>query len=69
MKQSGQESPEDISIGRGVGGLLQVKGLPGKGVSESHVVRDKEVVEVDVVRHRPQLKAHSAENGAINPTS
>ena len=60
-----QESPEDISIGRCVGGLLQVKGLSCKGVGEPHVVRDQEVVEVDVVRHRPQLEAHSAENGAM----
>ena len=54
-------TPCSLTVGRGVGSLLQVEGLPGEGVGQVDVVRDEEVVEVEAVGHGPQLQPDPAD--------
>ena len=56
-----ENSPQKISIRRGIGSLFEIKGFSSECVCQGNVVCDEEVVEINVIGHTPKLETNTTD--------
>ena len=56
-----ENSPQNISIRRGIGSLFEIKGFSSECVCQGNVVCDEEVVEINVIGHTPKLETNTTD--------